>query len=220
MADDYLSDQEQEEALRNWWRENWRWIIGGVALGLAMLVGWRYWEVHRDQQATAAAKLYADLQSALSKQDLNAAAGVLATLSGSHDASAYAQQGRLLLAKSQVDGGKVEEAIGLLQDVIEKSKDEGLVQIARLRMARLLIQQGKFDDALKILKPESAGEFAAQVREIRGDALFAKNDRDGARAEYAAALAANANAQVDRTLLELKMQEVGEAPAPAPQGLP
>ena len=44
MVDDYLSDREQEEALRNWWRENWRWILGGVVLGLGLLAGWQYWQ--------------------------------------------------------------------------------------------------------------------------------------------------------------------------------
>ena len=53
MVDDYLSDREQEEALRSWWRDNWRWIIGGVVLGLALLGGWRYWQVYRDQRADA-----------------------------------------------------------------------------------------------------------------------------------------------------------------------
>jgi predicted negative regulator of RcsB-dependent stress response len=76
-------------------------------------------------------------------------------------------------------------------------------------MARLLIQQGKHDEALKLLDPEAAGAYAAQVREIRGDAQVAKGNGDAARAEYAAALAANVDARVDRSLLEMKLEEVG-----------
>ena len=101
------------------------------------------------------------------------------------------------------------------------SSDEELGQIARLRLARLLIQTGKHDEALQLLNVEKAGAFAAQVREIRGDALLAKGDAQGARAEYAAALAPDAQGQVDRPTVELKLRDVGgEVPAatakPAP----
>jgi predicted negative regulator of RcsB-dependent stress response len=211
MADDYLSDREQEEALRNFWRENWRWIVGGVVLGLAVLGGLRYYETARERAAAEAAKLYEDLQAALAKPDVEQASGVLATLTADHGSSGYAQQGRLLVAKAHVDGGKFDEAIVQLRAVADRSDDEELAQIARLRLARLLIQQGKHDEVLQLLSAESAGAFAAQVREIRGDALYAKGDRDAARAEYAAALADNADAQTDRTLLEVKLQEVGGA---------
>lgn len=220
MVDDYLSDREQEEALRNFWRENWRWIVGGVVLGLALLGGLRYYETHRERTAAEAARLYEDLQAALGKPDVEQAASVLATLTADHKSSGYTQQGRLLLAKVHVDAGKLDDAIAQLRAVIEDSKDEELAQIARMRLARLLIQQGKHDEALQLLNTDSAGAFAAQVREIRGDALYVKGDREGARAEYAAALADNADAQTDRTLLEMKLQEVGGAASPpAPQGL-
>src|SRR5690606_27946580 len=121
--------------------------------------------------------------------------------------------GRMLMAKKHVDDGKFDEAVPLLQSVVNESEDEELAWVARLRVARLLIQQGKHDEALKLLDPDEAGAFAAQVREIRGDAQVAKGDTDAARAEYAAALADNidgsAGRMVDRTLLEMKLQDVG-----------
>jgi predicted negative regulator of RcsB-dependent stress response len=220
MVDDYLSDREQEEALRNWWRDNWRWIIGGVVLGLALLGGWRYWQVYRDQRAEQAAKLYADVQGALQSQNAEQAARLKNDLANDHGRSAYTQQARLLLAKANVEAGKVDEAIALLKEVTATADDKELAQIAGLRTARLLIQQGKHDEALKLVNPESAGAFAAQAHEVRGDALAAKGDAEGARAEYAAALGMNVDAQIDRTLLELKLQDVGgDRPAPA-QGQP
>jgi predicted negative regulator of RcsB-dependent stress response len=212
MVEDYLSDREKEEALREWWRENWRWIVGGIVLGLALLGGWRFWETHRDRRAHEASKLYEDLQASMTKPDLTLVERQLKDLSEEHGASAYVQQGRLLLAKAKVDAGELDAAIALLRTVAAESKDEELARIATLRIARLHIQQGKHDEALKLLDPQNAGGFVAQVREIRGDALFAKGDIEGARKEYAAAIAANSDATVDRTLLELKLQEVGGSP--------
>ena len=213
MVEEYLTDRDQEEALRNWWQENWRWIIGGVVLGLALLGGWQYMKVHNAQRADAAAKVYAEFRGALDKNDLEAAGRSLATMSADHAKSPYTQQGRLLLAKKHVEANKLDEALPLLRAVADESKDEELGWVARLRAARLLIQQGKHDDALNLLDPEKAGAFAAQVREIRGDAQVAKGNPTAARAEYAAALADNidgkADRTIDRTVLEMKLQDVG-----------
>lgn len=219
ISEDYLSDAEQEEALRNWWSENWPWIAGGVVLGLALLGGWRYWTAHQEQQAAAAAGLYENVHSSLEKKDIAAAHKALDTLTASFDTSAYAQQGRLALAKEDVNEGKFDEAATLLRAVTEKSKDKQLADVARLRLAQLLIQQGKHDDALNQLKPDSLGKFAASAREIRGDALIAKGDAEGARAEYAAALSGD-DASIDRTLVELKLQEVGGSARPAKDAAP
>ena len=214
MVEDYLTDRDQEEALRNWWRENWKWILAGIALGLGLLAGYQYWQTYRAQQASAAAKVYADMQKALAANDLDKAGRLLNDLSGEHAKSGYTQQGRLLLAKRDADEGKFDEAIKHLREVVDTSADEELGQVARLRLSRLLIQTGKHDEALQLLNVEKAGAFAAQVREIRGDALVAKGDAQGARAEYAAALAPDAKGQVDRPTVELKLRDVGgEVPA-------
>lgn len=213
MVEEYLTDRDQEEALRNWWRENWSWILGGIVLGLALLGGWQYLKTRETNNAEAAAKLYADLRGALDRNELDAANRALATLAADYEKSPYTQQSRLLLAKKQVDAGKLDEALPLLQSVADNSEDKELGWVARLRVARLLIQQGKHDDALKLLDVEKSGAFSAQVREIRGDAQVAKGNPDAARAEYAAALADNIDAKADRTidrnLLEMKLQDVG-----------
>lgn len=219
MVDEYLTDRDQEEALRNWWRENWKWVLGGIVLGLAIIAGWQYQRTHSDRQAAAAAELYQEFRGAVERNELDAANRALGTLAADHKKSPYTQQGRLLLAKKHVDEGKYDEALPLLQAVVDESKDEELAWVARLRVARLLIQQGKHDDALKLLDPEKAGAFAAQVREIRGDAQVAKGNPEAARAEYAAALADNidvpAARMIDRTLLEMKLQDVGGAKSAA-----
>lgn len=213
MVEEYLTDRDQEEALRNWWRENWAWIFGGIVLGLVLLGGWQYWKIHNANRAAAAAELYEEFRGALDKKDLDAAKAALGTLAADHQKSPYTQQSRLLLAKKHVEDGKFDEALPLLRTVADESADAELAWVARLRVARVLIQQGKHDEVLSLLDPEKAGAFAAQVREIRGDAQVAKGNAEGARAEYAAALAANidprADRAIDRTLLEMKLQDVG-----------
>ena len=208
MVEDYITDRDQEEALRNWWRENWRWVIGGIVLGIAMLAGWRYYESYRERQAHKAAEAHSQLAAALKNDDAAKASELLKSLSTDFASSAYVQNARLLLAKSHVEAGKFDEAVPLLRAVMQDSADPEMAQIARLRLARVLLQQAKQDEVLKLLDAKQAGEFTGAEREVRGDAYYAKGDMEAARAEYAAALTGN-DAPIDRTLLEMKLQEVG-----------
>jgi len=215
MVDDYLSDREQEEALRAWWRDNWRWILGGVVLGIALLFGYFRWQEYRENRGVAASKEFAALSTAFEARNLEASQQALGDLVKDHNSSPYAQQGRLLVAKLNVDAGNYDDAVTLLREVIDNSKDDELASIAQLRLARVLIQQGKQDEALALLKVEDLGALAPTAREIRGDAYVAKGDANAARGEYAAALAGD-DAQIDRTVLELKLQEVGGTAAATP----
>ncbi len=220
MADELLSDEEREEALLQWWRENWRWILAGIVVGIAVLFGWRYWQGYRVQRAEHASQLYAEAQSALNGNDLGKAEAALKQIETDFSSTAYTQQAQLLLAKAYVEAGEFAKAEPLLQAVVGKSKDKELADIAQLRLARLLVQQGKHDEAVRLLQPLTTGGFSAQAHEIRGDALVAKGDAQGARAEYAAALAST-DAQLDRALVELKLQDAGGvAPATEIQGQP
>jgi predicted negative regulator of RcsB-dependent stress response len=214
MVEDYLSDREQEEALRTWWRENWRWILGGIVLGIALLFGWFRWQDYRSSRAVAAAKHYDQVKAAVDARDADKATKLLGELSSEFDKSPYAQEARLLVAKMHVEATKYDAALPLLREVADKSADKELANVARLRAARVLIQQGKHDEAIASLKVDELGAFAASAHEIRGDANLAKGDQNAARAEYAAALAAD-DAQIDRNMLELKLQEVGGSPPEA-----
>jgi|HigsolmetaAR201D_1030396.scaffolds.fasta_scaffold00766_21 predicted negative regulator of RcsB-dependent stress response len=208
MVDDYLSDREQEEALRRWWQENWRWIVGGIVLGIVVLVGYFQWQGYQERRGLAASAQYEKVRSAAEERNLEQAQEALAALTKDYGSTPYAQQGRLLVAKLQAENEKFDEAAALLREVIDKSKDDELATIATLRLARVLIQLGKHDEAIASLKVDKLGAFAAAAREIRGDAYLAKGDRNAARAEYAAALA-DQSARIDRTLVEMKLQDLG-----------
>lgn len=214
---DYLSEEEQAEAVKNWWKENWLWIISGVALGVAILIGWQFYQRYQTTRSEAAAAAFQQYSRALTAKDSAKAAAALKELEDQYAATAYADQAHLLQARAAVEAEKFDEAATALRVVADGSKDEELAAVARLRLARVLIQQGKHDDALGLLDTAKAGGFAAQVREVRGDAYLAKGDAGKAREEYQAALSAATGASASsRAVLELKLQDLGE-PTPAPE---
>jgi predicted negative regulator of RcsB-dependent stress response len=217
MVDEYSSDLEQEEALRNWWKENWRWVSTGIVLGLILLFGWKYWESHKQMRADSAAQTFSDLGAAIANGNQEKIEQLVKTLDTEHADSPYVDQAHLALAQTYVLAGKFEQAGSELKLVADKSKDVPLAQVAQLRLARVQQQLGHHDEALALLDVSKAGAFAAQVQEVRGDVLLAKGDRSGARLAYQAAMSEGAGKDMDpgqTELLRLKLQDLGDAESP------
>ena len=217
MAEDYLTDDEQWEAVKRWMAENGVWIVAGVVLGAALLFGWRFYQSHRNAVALKAAVQFGEMTTALEHDDRNRSRQLANGLVKDFPGSPYADQAQLTLARLFVDDGQIPSAIAPLTQVMNDSKDTELRRIARLRLARVLIGQGKADEALQTLAEDAAGgaatvAFAARTHEVRGDAFYAKQDFKGAATEYRAALiGADANS-ADVALLELKIADLGTPP--------
>jgi predicted negative regulator of RcsB-dependent stress response len=207
-----LTDNESEELLRRWWKDNWLWLVGGIVLGLGGLAGWQYWQKSRSARLEADAASYlAELQS-LDANKRGEAEATQKQLRDLHPGSAYADQGDLALARAAVERNDYEEAAKRLRTVADNSRDPQLRQVAKARLARVLLDQGKPDEALALLDIANAGAFAAYYHDIRGDALSAKGDAAGARREYDAALAGNATESgLDKAYVELKRDALAAA---------
>ena len=211
-----LSDNEREEQLRRWWSENWIWIVGGIALGLALLGGWEYWKKARIEAAEQDETSYLSVLEALGQNQVEQAAARARELRDRRPGSPYADQADLALARMAVDRGQHDEAAQRLRAVMDGSGDAELRAVARTRLARVLVEQGKHDEALALLDPAGAGAFAALHREIRGDAYAAKGDASSAAAEYEAALASDEDSGIDRGFVELKRNALPGGPVSAP----
>jgi predicted negative regulator of RcsB-dependent stress response len=128
-----------------------------------------------------------------------------------YPSSPYADQAKLVLARIDVDAGQDANAVEPLTAVMNSSKDTELRQIARLRLARVLIDQGKPDDAIKLLSEATPGSFAGRYHEVHADALYAKKDTAAAITEYKAALDAADAGGVDAAMVEMKLADLGAA---------
>lgn len=203
--DDLLDEHEQSERVREWLRRNGAGLIGGVALGLAAIWGWKWWDAQRANQRMDAANAYQAAIDAVDASDAKAADKIKALPPGS-----YADLATLALAKSQVLAGQRDAALATLRGI--RSSDPAITELVNLRIARLLLDAGKADEALKLA---GQGDSPAAL-ELRGDAELALGQRERARDAYAKALPKLDVGSPRRGLLELKLTEVGGTP-PQPE---
>jgi predicted negative regulator of RcsB-dependent stress response len=221
MAEEYLTDDEQWEAIKRGAVEYAPWIIGGVLVGAALFFGIRYYQNYNNERAYKAATQFGAMTNALEVNDTAKSRQIADGLIKDFAGSPYADQARLTVARLDIDDGRDENAIAPLTQVMNESKDVELRQIARLRLARVLTDQGKPDEAIKTLAtPAPTPAFVARYHEVRGDALLAKKDVPGAVGEYQAALGAADASGIDAALLELKIEDLGATPAPVVKTIP
>src|ERR1044072_8027193 len=124
----------------------------------------------------------------------------------------YASLSTLMAAKFQVEANELDKAAASLKSVMETASDDEVSLIARIRLARVLAAQGKYDEALATLKVEKPGEFDTRLADARGDVLLAKGDRAGALREYLAARQGENKGRLDVELLDLKIRDLGGSP--------
>jgi predicted negative regulator of RcsB-dependent stress response len=207
MAEEYLTDDEQVEAVKRAFTEYAPWILGGVVLGVGGWYGYQRYESHKNEVAFQAADQFSKMTAALQMSDADKSLQIADALIKNHPDSPYADQAQLTIARIDVETGKSADAVAPLTQVMTRSKDAELQQIARLRLARVLIDQGKPDEAIKTLAAGTPGSFAGRYHEVHGDALYAKKDVPGAIAEYTAALGASEGG-ADAALLQLKLADL------------
>jgi predicted negative regulator of RcsB-dependent stress response len=207
MAEEYLTDDEQLEAVKRAFTEYAPWILGGVVLGVGGWYGLQHYKSHKNEVAFRAADQFSQMTAALQMNDPKKSLQIADGLIKDFPNSPYADQAQLTVARIDVESGKSADAVAPLTQVMNNSKDTELQQIARLRLARVLIDQGKPDDAIKLLAAGTPGSFAGRYHEVHGDALYSKKDIPGAVAEYNAALGAS-DGGAEAAMLQLKLADL------------
>jgi predicted negative regulator of RcsB-dependent stress response len=199
--DELLDEHEQSERVREWLRRNGSALILGIALGLAAIGGWQWWQRHQTNRQYEAAANYQAAVDAIKAND-KAAAG---KVNGLPDGM-FRTLAQLELAKSQVQANQNEAAITTLRSI--RSEDPALAAIVNQRLARLLIDSRQADAALKLV---ANGDSLATL-EVRGDAQMALGQREQARDSYNKALLKAEVGTPQRRVLELKLTEAGGTP--------
>jgi predicted negative regulator of RcsB-dependent stress response len=210
-----LEEQEQLEDLKHFWRKYGNLISWTVVLALGAYAAWNGWNYYQREQSAKAAGMYEELDRAAQAGDAERAGKVFADLKDRYGSAAFAGQGGLLAAKVQFDKGQGPAAQASLSWVAEHASEDEYRAIARLRLAALLLDEKKYDEALKTLSAGVPRSFDGLVADRRGDVLQAQGKGAEAIAAYQQAWKALDTTDDYRRLVDAKLTALGAAPGPS-----
>ena len=199
------TDEQRLEHIKDWWKENASSVITGLLLGLALLFGAKSWFAYQDRKAEEASNIYASMMGALSRGDDNLVNDRAGVLIGEYSSTPYATLAALALAKVKLEQGVPEAAHAELQWALDNAGSRKMKPLIRLRLAQVMVAEGKLDEAEALLAQSRAeNAFAPLYNELQGDILASRGAVDQARAEYEIALAALPPESAEHRLLQLK----------------
>jgi len=207
----YETEEQQVEALKEWWHENGRAVIAGVVLGVLAIAGWTAYKGHQAKQAVEASDIFSKALDASADGDAAKAAELAKQVGADHGDTLYASYSYMAAAKAAIDAGDLDAAAANLLWVTDNGQSEEVKTIASVRLARVLGAQGNAADGLKALPGSYGDSFTALVEEARGDLHVAAGDLDAARTAYTAAQESG-NAS-NPTVLTMKLNELATADA-------
>ena len=132
-----LSEKEQIEAMRAWWKENGRYVISGILLGVALLLGWNEWKDYRQTSRLEASALYETLAVEVNDGDLDASEAAASDLYDNYASTTYAALARLSMAKLYMEKGRDQDAADALNALVSVGGKTELKMIGRLRLAKI-----------------------------------------------------------------------------------
>ena len=211
MAGSYdFEEQERLAEMKAWWEDNRVYVLGAAAAAVIAFGGWKGWQAWQVRQDEDAAALFLPVSEAQRTGDPKKIAAAAEKVVAGQPGSFYASQSALIAAKAAFDAGNLDEARKHLEWTVNKgsSVHRG---VARVRLAAVLLEQKKYDEALKALDGNSDAGFAPLVADMRGDVMLAQGRLDEARAAYRLAIEKSDARNPVKGIAQTKLNALGGA---------
>ncbi|MCP3675053.1 MAG: tetratricopeptide repeat protein [Gammaproteobacteria bacterium] len=185
---EFETEEQQIEAIKKWWKEYGLTIAAGLILGLAGIFGFRYFTEQRELKMAETSGAYESVLAILKEQnDKDKFMTEASIFKIAHSDTIYSNLLSFQLAKLAVDADDLGTAGQHLRDILNNPQHGSIEHIARIRLGRILLEQGEADKALAIIADAVGGEYQSSYELLRGDIWMLKGDRNRARQAYEAA---------------------------------
>jgi len=211
MATLDLHEQEQVDALKAWWKDNGKWFLLALALVLGSFAATRGWQSYKDKQAGAAATLFAELNKQVGSNDAKRINDAAQAVIDQYGSSAYAPRAALLAAQANIQAKDNTQAKTQLQWVVAHADEATLKDVARLKLASVLLDEKNYAEALTLLEAAHPDSFNALYADLKGDVLSAQGKSEEARAAYQLAFEKSDAKSPYRNLIQMKLDALGGA---------
>lgn len=179
---EYGTEEQQAEAVKDWWVNNRVPVIAGLVIGIVLMIAWSGYKSWNKTQSENNAALYAGISEEIVAKHGSAYADAEKYIS-ENKGNVYGALGSLSLASNYVLDGKYDKAESMLRIAADFS-DPALSSTAKIRLARVQIQQKKYDEAKKTLDSVKSPVYQPMAEEVRGDMLVTQQKLKEAHDAY------------------------------------
>lgn len=204
-----LEEQEQVDELKAWWKAHGNKVIAGVVVFVVAVVGFRGWTAYQHKQLSEAGAVFQTLAREFSGGDTQKIRAVAGEIIDKYPRTVYAVDAALIAAKVNFESGDLKSAKAQLQWVIDRARDSQSRDLARLRLAGVLLDEKAYDDAVKLLDAKHDAAFDGLYSDLKGDVLALAGKAAEARVAYQAALDKLPKDNAARPLIEMKLDALG-----------
>jgi len=200
----YSSEEQQEEAIKRFLKDNGLSLVVGAIVGLGGIYGWNYYQQAQLETMAGHSQAYTTVAQKLTTSDAVVKDGQAYV--SDHSDSQYSQLTQLIMVKSLVDNKEFDQATKILKQVIASPVEATIKSIATIRLARVEVMLNQSEQALATLMTLTDSAFAAQKSELEGNIYLAQGDLDKARSAYQAAI--DAGPELPNSELKMKLNDL------------
>ena len=212
----YTTEEQQVQAIKQWFKANGSQLLTGIVLALLVVFGWKFWQQSQIDSGEAASLVYKNMMEAselaFSDQDreenLVTASHLAKELIDEHRGSQYAHFAALTLAKIAVINNDYVEAEEQLNWIITQRPDKPLLYVAQLRLARVLAEQGEVERGLSVVDKDVPSSMQSSFEEMKGDLYLLLGDESQARTAYQKAVQAASDSGRPSTTVQIKLDDL------------
>jgi predicted negative regulator of RcsB-dependent stress response len=200
------TEEERLESAQKWWKDNGQSTIIGIVLGIAVILGWQYWQEYKHTQAEQASALYAQFLKAVETNPKDSVDKLAEQIQTGYPKTDYALYSALFQAELKVQQNDTPAAKQILTKIGESSNKE-ISNIAKIRLVRLMLANKEYEQGLELINkidPASSASFSSNYDELVGDLYVALNRLELARTSYQNALRNGSKSP----LLQLKIDDL------------
>jgi predicted negative regulator of RcsB-dependent stress response len=206
-----LEEQEQIAKIKAWWEQYGTMVFIVIAACLATVLAFQGWRYYRAQQTTAASVLYQQMEQAGFASDHKRLRDIAGEITGKYGSTAYGSMAALAAARASVETGDVAAAKTQLKWLIDNAREDEFRELARLRLAIVLLDERNYAEALALVENKPQEAFAGLYAGLKGDILAAQGQPGAARAAYQLALDKTDAQSAYRGTIQAKLDALGEA---------
>jgi predicted negative regulator of RcsB-dependent stress response len=204
-----LQEQEQLDALKAWWKDNSKWLLTTIALVAVVIAGYLYWKNYQDKRASDSSIIYAEVLKRVASNDPKRINEAVKDLVEKFANTAYAPRAQLLAVQANIQVKDWALAKSQLEWVIANASEKGMQDTARLKLSSILLDEKKYDEAIKLLDATHPDSFVGLFADLKGDVLAAQGKASEARVAYQLAFDKMDSKSAYRNLIQLKLDGLG-----------